>query len=109
MDALQLDLATLVARLEQVQAEGGFDQADGIVVDRILTCDLPRLRSHLTPEAAALIEASPYRACAECGHVYLTEADWRREYDKAAPRMLMPFTLETYRNASACPRCLHNF
>src|SRR5688500_16917760 len=56
MDALQLDLATIVARLEQVQEAGGFEHACPIVVDRILTCDLPRLREHLTEEAAALIE-----------------------------------------------------
>lgn len=59
MDALQLDLATLVARLEQVEAEGGWEHADAIVKDRILTCDLPRLREHLTPEAAALIAEPP--------------------------------------------------
>jgi hypothetical protein len=58
VDALQLDLATLVARLEQVEAEGGFESADSVVVDRILTCDLPRLREHLTPEALALIADS---------------------------------------------------
>ena len=58
VDALQLDLATIVGRLEQVQAEGGWEHACPIVLDRILTCDLPRLREHLTPEAAALIAAS---------------------------------------------------
>lgn len=58
MDALQLDLATLVARLEQVEAEGGFESTDSVVVDRILTCDLPRLREHLAPEALALIADS---------------------------------------------------
>lgn len=58
VDALQLDLATIVARLEQVQAEGGWDKACPIVLDRILTCDLPRLREHLTEEAAALLAIS---------------------------------------------------
>lgn len=55
IDALQLDLATIVARLEQVQDQGGWDLACPTVKDRILTCDLPRLRGHLTPEASALI------------------------------------------------------
>ncbi|MFI7691768.1 hypothetical protein ACIBQ6_22055 [Nonomuraea sp. NPDC049655] len=58
MDALQLDLATLVGRLEQVEAEGGWEHACPIVLDRILTCDLPRLREHLTAEAAALLDAN---------------------------------------------------
>ncbi|MFB4280834.1 hypothetical protein ACBJ59_36480 [Nonomuraea sp. MTCD27] len=58
MDALQLDLATIVGRLQQVQDEGGWEHADSIVLDRILTCDLPRLREHLTAESAALVAAS---------------------------------------------------
>lgn len=58
MDALQLDLTTLVGRLQQVQDEGGWEHACPIVLDRILTCDLPRLREHLTPEAVALLDAS---------------------------------------------------
>ncbi|WP_125633531.1 hypothetical protein [Nonomuraea sp. WAC 01424] len=58
MDSLQLDLATLVGRLEQVEAEGGWEHASPIALDRILTCDLPRLREHLTPEAVALLDAS---------------------------------------------------
>lgn len=59
MDALQLDLATVVARLQQVQDEGGWDTANAMVAERILTCDLPRLREHLTPEALALLAATP--------------------------------------------------
>lgn len=47
MDQLQLDLETIVARLEQVKVEGGFEKACPIVVERILTCDLPRLKAHL--------------------------------------------------------------
>ncbi|MGW4406533.1 hypothetical protein ACWEJ6_21065 [Nonomuraea sp. NPDC004702] len=58
MDALQVDLATLVGRLEQVQDEGGWENACPIVLDRILTCDLPRLREHLSVEAAALLDTS---------------------------------------------------
>jgi hypothetical protein len=57
LDPLQLDLATIVARLEQVKDEGGFEQANPIVVDRIITCDLPRLRWHLSPLAMMLLRA----------------------------------------------------
>jgi len=42
----EVDLATIIARLEQVQDEGGFEVANTVVVERILTCDLPRLRRH---------------------------------------------------------------
>ncbi len=56
MDDLQLDLGCIVARLIQVQNEGGFSQANPVVVDRILTCDLPRLQGHLSAEARALVD-----------------------------------------------------
>lgn len=49
---LQLDLLTLVARLEQIRDEGGWE-ANGVVADRLLTCDLPRMRAHLTSETLA--------------------------------------------------------
>lgn len=52
-DALQLDLLTIVGRLEQIVAEGGFETANAVVVDRVLTCDLPRLRDHLSPQTLA--------------------------------------------------------
>jgi hypothetical protein len=58
VDALQLDLATIVGRLEQLESEGIHERVDSVVLDRILTCDLPRLREHLTEEAAALLAAS---------------------------------------------------
>lgn len=51
---LQVDLATVVARLEQIDHEGWLTSG-GVVAERLLTCDLPRLRTHLTPEALALI------------------------------------------------------
>lgn len=50
-EKLQLDLLCLVARLEQVRDGGGWDE-ELLVADRVLTCDLPRLRKHLPVEAA---------------------------------------------------------
>jgi hypothetical protein len=47
---LQADLLVVVQRLNQIELAGGFDQASPVVVERVLTCDLPRLRAHLTPE-----------------------------------------------------------
>jgi len=45
---LQLDLLTVITRLEQIQLE----REDGLWLlwDRVLTCDLPRLRGHLTED-----------------------------------------------------------
>lgn len=42
---LQLDLLTVVLRLEQIE------RGDEWLLDRVLTCDLPRLRGHLTEQA----------------------------------------------------------
>jgi hypothetical protein len=43
----QTDLGTLIARLEQIESEG---YANGHwLLDRIITCDLPRLKQYLTP------------------------------------------------------------
>lgn len=51
-----LDIASTVARLEQIESEG-YDDGHWLL-DRLVTCDLPRLRGHLTPEALeALAEA----------------------------------------------------
>ena len=47
---LQLDLLTTVSRLEQVADEL---LAGSLVASRLITCDLPRLREHLTPETLA--------------------------------------------------------
>lgn len=46
---LQLDLLGLVVRLEQIREEESG--ADGFLFHRVLTCDLPRLRQHITDEA----------------------------------------------------------
>lgn len=51
---LQLDLATVVARLEDLASDQEWAASDPRV-RRVLTCDLARLRSHLTPRALALV------------------------------------------------------
>jgi hypothetical protein len=51
---LQLDLATAVSRLEQLLRAGGWEADPGLAA-RVLLTDLPRLRSHLTPEALELV------------------------------------------------------
>lgn len=58
-DAVQVpltDLMSLVARLEQVSREPGFETAS-ITHERVFTCDLPRLRDCLPAEAVAIIDA----------------------------------------------------
>lgn len=54
MDELQMDLATVVARLRQVRREG-YNQIPDIA-ERLWTCDLPRLEGHLSAEALAAVE-----------------------------------------------------
>lgn len=70
--------------------------------------EIARLLRTIT-ESESRAADDPFRSCRECGFVYATEADWRREYDKAAPGMLMPFTVQQFRAARSCPRCLHDF
>jgi hypothetical protein len=49
----QLDLACLAARLRQIESEG---YAEGHwLMDRVITCDLPRLWRILTPEMKQLV------------------------------------------------------
>lgn len=55
---LQLDLLTVVARLEQIRDEGPGVLADHLL-DRVLTCDLPRLRGYLTEETLRWGENTP--------------------------------------------------
>ena len=43
-----LDLLSAVARLEQAAREPGTQP---FILDRLFTCDLPRLRQYLPPEA----------------------------------------------------------
>jgi len=48
---LQLDLVCAIARIEQMAETDGAMQA--LLIDRLNTCDAPRLRSHLTAETLA--------------------------------------------------------
>ena len=55
LDKLQLDLLTAIARIEQLRDADFPEVPDPLSIclwERVLSCDLPRLRSHLT--AAAL-------------------------------------------------------
>ena len=51
-----IDLASAVARMRQASAEPGFE-TQGVVHERIFTCDLPRLEGWLPEEARREIEA----------------------------------------------------
>jgi hypothetical protein len=42
-----IDLLTVVARLDQIDRQG----ACPVTLDRLFTCDLPRLRQYLPPKA----------------------------------------------------------
>lgn len=53
LDQLQLDLLTAVMRIEQLRDEGFPDHPSPLAShlwQRVLSCDLPRLRSHLAAE-----------------------------------------------------------
>lgn len=55
---LDIDLACLIVRLEQIQGAGGFEEPSiACMADRVLTCDLPRLREHLSEDARGFITA----------------------------------------------------
>jgi len=56
-EGLQLDLLTVIVRLEQLRDE---EAPNGLpfIAERIISCDLPRLRGHLTPETLAWAEAN---------------------------------------------------
>jgi hypothetical protein len=65
-DGLQLDLTSAVARLQQIEQEGGFYGEGGLVellAERLLTCDLPRLRGHIDDETL--------RWCDQFGETFL--------------------------------------
>ncbi|MET9339259.1 hypothetical protein [Nonomuraea sp. NPDC003804] len=76
------------------------NMTDAVIQDADPTAGWPRLDKS---------QAKPFRACTECGFVYETEDHWKLEYNKAAPRMVMPWPLSKFQAADACPRCLHNF
>ena len=52
---LQLDLATAVARLQQLGDEHD-EEMQAFLVHRLTTSDLPRLRGHLDAELRAMID-----------------------------------------------------
>ncbi len=49
----ELDLIGLILRLEQVEAERPADGSEHWVIDRVLSCDLPRMRAHVNPASMA--------------------------------------------------------
>ena len=55
MTELELDLATVVARLDQLKREGHV-YGEWYLLDRMLDCDLPRLARHLTPEVIEQVQ-----------------------------------------------------
>jgi hypothetical protein len=54
-EELQLDLFCVVSRLSQLRDERGSVLAE-LLIDRLLSCDLPRLERHITPETATWAE-----------------------------------------------------
>lgn len=52
---IELDIASAVARIEQIAREGP-DSCCGIILDRLITCDAPRLRRYLSIETLAILD-----------------------------------------------------
>lgn len=59
MSDIQLDIATAVARIEQALALPEGDALRWHLLDRLLTCDAPRLRRHLSPEWVKCLNGEP--------------------------------------------------
>lgn len=57
MDPLQVDIACAVARIEQAAAAmaDGDEGFAAFLLDRLATCDAPRLRSYLRRETLELL------------------------------------------------------
>lgn len=53
---LDIDLLCAVARIEQIAREGA-DSCGGIILDRLINCDAPRLRDHASEAARAWVES----------------------------------------------------
>ena len=51
-----IDLMSVIARLEQVSREPGFETGS-VTHERIFTCDMPRLRGYLPEAAEEIIDA----------------------------------------------------
>lgn len=54
---LWLDVGSALARIEQLGREGA-DTAGGLVLDRLITCDGPRLREHFLRHAPQDLQAA---------------------------------------------------
>lgn len=71
---LQLDLLTAILRIEQAEAElakhtaAGADLAEWLIQERLMKCDVPRLRSYLTSETIAWAEAADRAAVTGAGY-----------------------------------------
>lgn len=50
--SLDVDLLVAVTRLEQIAKEGP-DTYSGLILERLITCDAPRLRRHISDAALA--------------------------------------------------------
>jgi hypothetical protein len=50
-DAVLLDIETAILRIEQIGQEGS-DTCGGLILDRLITCDAPRLRGTLQTVAS---------------------------------------------------------
>lgn len=58
LSPIQLDIACTIARIEQIATLSDGDPLREHLLDRLITCDAPRLRCHLSAKAlAALAEA----------------------------------------------------
>jgi hypothetical protein len=51
-----IDLLTVIARLEQADREGKIEH-DASAAERLVTCDLPRLKAYLPDEACRELDA----------------------------------------------------
>lgn len=54
-DQLQLDLATVILRIDQVHSLPIGDPLRELLIDRLGTCDSPRLRRYLTETTIAVM------------------------------------------------------
>lgn len=60
-EPIQLDLGTLIARLEQIKEDwdardSAYSDAQHWLLNRVMTCDLPRLQHYLTTAMRAEID-----------------------------------------------------
>lgn len=56
---LQFDLLCAILRIEQVGGLGEDDVLRELLIDRLVTCDAPRLRRYLAPETLAMEDDLP--------------------------------------------------